>query len=147
MADALSYIRQNFESDHLVDLATLTGSIVRALGTEAAGLMTHDDALAMELARAGQETGERLWRMPLWKEYGDMMESDIADIKNLSDKPLAGSMTAAKFLEHFVDDHPSWAHLDIAGTAFGSNPLSKSYSATAFGVSLLSQWLMNLTTK
>lgn len=147
LADALTYANRHFQPDVLVDLATLTGSIVRALGSTAAGLMTQNDSLAEELVAAGQSTGERLWRMPLWKDYREMMESDVADIKNLSSKPVAGSITAAKFLEHFTDDHPAWAHVDIAGTAFGENPVSDSYSATAYGVYLMSEWLLELTKK
>ena len=89
------------------------------------------------LIEAGDEVGERLWRLPLWEDYGDEMKSEIADIKNLSDKPAAGSITAAKFLEFFIPDHPAWAHLDIAGVAFKSNGVSKTHAATAFGVRLL----------
>ncbi len=144
LADALAYAVKNYEPDYLIDLATLTGSIVRALGNHAAGLMTDNDKLASSLLKAGDSIGERLWRMPLWKEYREMMDSDIADIKNLSEKPVAGAITAATFLKHFTDDHGAWAHIDIAGMAFGSNPLSKSYSATGYGLYLITEWLYDL---
>ena len=145
LADGLAYAVKNDRPDYLLDLATLTGSIVRALGNEAAGIMSHNDQLVEELAEAGEEVGERLWRMPIWKSYDQYMKSDIADIKNLSSKPMAGSITAAKFLEFFVDGHTHWAHMDIAGTAFGSYPTSKSYSATGYGIDLLIQWMRLIT--
>ena len=105
------------------------------------------DALADTLYQAGMKSGERLWRLPIWKEYGEMMESSIADIKNLSDKPVDGAITAGKFLEFFTDNHPNWAHLDIAGMAFGSTPISSTYNATGFGIHLLVQWLLDIIQK
>ncbi|NNF36483.1 MAG: leucyl aminopeptidase family protein [Saprospiraceae bacterium] len=145
LADGLSYAVKNDNPDYLIDLATLTGSIVRSLGTEAAGLMSHNDDLVSQIVTAGNKTGEKLWRMPLWEEYGQHMKSDIADIKNLSAKPMAGAITAAKFLEAFVDKHPAWAHMDIAGTAFGAYPTSKAYSGTGYGIDLLTQWLRSIS--
>lgn len=145
LADALAYANQRFQPDVMIDLATLTGSVVRALGPLCAGLMTQNDGLAQSLESAGMYCGERLWRLPMWCEYGQMMQSDTADIKNLSDKPIAGSITAAKFLEHFIDNHPSWAHIDIAGTAFGTTPFGKSYNATGYGILLLNTYLEHLT--
>ncbi len=144
LADALAYAVEKYPSDHLVDLATLTGSVVRALGTETSGFMTHNDDLARSIKRAGEATGERTWRLPLWKEYHSYMESDLADISNLASKPMAGAITAAKFLEFFVDEHPSWVHLDIAATAFGKMSGYKDYAATAYGVDLLCTWLQTL---
>ncbi len=141
LADALAYVVKKFNPDVVVDLATLTGSIVRALGSYCAGMFTHSDQLAQALIDAGNESGERLWRMPLWDDYADEMKSDIADIKNLSDKPAGGSITAAKFLEHFIPDHPAWAHLDIAGVAFKANGVSKTHAATAYGVRLLYEFV------
>jgi leucyl aminopeptidase len=141
LADALAYIVEKYHPDAIVDLATLTGSVVRALGSFCAGMFTHSDHLAASLAAAGDESGERLWRLPLWEEYGEEMKSDIADIKNLSDKPSAGSITAAKFLEYFIPDHPAWAHIDIAGVAFKANGVSKTHTATAFGVRLLYEFV------
>ncbi len=125
----------------MIDLATLTGSIVGALGPQAAGLFSKNDQLVAALEAAGNSTGERVWRMPMYDEYHDDMQSDIADIKNLSEKPYAGSITAAKFLEYFTSEHPSWAHLDIAGMGFQPNGFGKGYCATGYGVRLLIQWL------
>lgn len=141
LADGLFYMKKHFNPDTLIDLATLTGSCIRALGYAAAGLLSNDDSLANELYDAGQKTGEKLWRLPLWDDYADMMKSDIADIKNLSTAPLAGAISAAKFLEVFIDKHPRWAHLDIAGTAFGDSEFGSMKSATAFGIRLLTDWL------
>lgn len=141
LADALSYAVQQLKPDVMVDLATLTGSIVAAIGTQAAGLFTKNDELASALLQAGYASGERVWRMPMFDEYADDMQSDIADIRNLSDKPYAGSITAAKFLESFTADHPAWAHLDIAGMAFQPNGFGKGHCATGYGVRLLVKWL------
>ncbi|MEO0779207.1 MAG: leucyl aminopeptidase family protein [Bacteroidota bacterium] len=141
LADALCYLHRNFQPEILIDLATLTGSTVRTLGYHAGGLFTANDQLAQLLSEAGQEVGERLWRLPLWQEYFADMESDVADIRNFSGKPLAGAITAAKFLEFFTEEHPAWAHLDIAGVAFGQSGLSSQKSATGYGIRLLIQFL------
>ena len=137
LADGLAYAIKHYNPDVIIDLATLTGSVIRALGTYCAGLFTKNDDLAAALIASGLNTGERLWRLPMWDEYADEMKSEIADIKNLSDKPTAGAITAAKFLEHFTSNHAKWAHIDIAGTAFKANGVSRSHTATAFGVRLL----------
>ncbi len=141
LADALAYAVKEYQPDVMVDMATLTGSIIAAIGPHAAGLFTKNDQLAESLRQAGETSGERLWRMPMFDEYQEDMQSDIADIKNLSEKPYAGSVTAAKFLEFFTSEHPSWAHLDIAGMGFQPNGFGKSYCATAFGVRLLVKWM------
>jgi leucyl aminopeptidase len=141
LADALNYIIKTHNPDVVLDLATLTGSVIRALGNQCAGFFTHSDVLARQLAEAGDQSGERLWRLPLWDEYGEEMKSEIADVKNLSDKSAAGSITAAKFIEFFVEDHKAWAHLDIAGVAFKANGVSKSHAATGFGVRLLYEFV------
>ncbi len=141
LADALNYIIRKYQPDAVVDLATLTGSMIRALGSYCAGVFTHSDALANALIAAGEASGERLWRMPLWEEYGDEMKSEIADVKNLSDKPAAGAITAAKFIEFFVENHPAWAHMDIAGTAYKTNGVSKGHAATAYGVRMLYEFV------
>lgn len=141
LADGLAYIKKNFEPDVIIDLATLTGNCIAALGYVAAGLLSNNDELANQLLETGQETGEKLWRLPLWDDYKDMMNSDVADIKNLSSLPLAGAITAAKFLETFIDGHTKWAHLDIAGLAFGDSEFAKMKSATAYGVNLLTTFL------
>jgi leucyl aminopeptidase len=141
LADGLAYMKKNYEPDVMIDLATLTGNCIAALGYVAAGLLSNNDELAHNLLNISQLTGEKLWRLPLWDDYKDMMKSDVADIKNLSSMPLAGAITAAKFLEVFTDNHKNWAHLDIAGTAFGDSEFASMKSATAFGVRLLTAWL------
>jgi leucyl aminopeptidase len=141
LADGIAYLNRRFKPTYLLDMATLTGNCIQALGYQAAGLLSNDDALAQELLDAGQATRERLWRLPLWEEYGEMMKSDVADIKNLSAAPLAGAITAAKFLEVFTEGHPHWAHLDIAGVAFGDTPYAKMKSATGWGLRLLVNWI------
>ena len=144
LADGLSYIKKNYEPDVIIDLATLTGNCIAALGYVAAGLLSNNDELADKLLSISQLTGEKIWRLPLWDDYKDMMNSDIADIKNLSSVPLAGAITAAKFLEVFIDGHTNWAHLDIAGMAFGDSEFAKMKSATAFGVNFLTTWLREM---
>jgi leucyl aminopeptidase len=141
LADALAYGINEYQPDVIIDLATLTGSIIGAVGLHAAGLFSKNDALIESLRSAGNSTGERLWPMPMFDEYHEDMQSDIADIRNLSDKPYAGSVTAAKFLEYFTDNHTSWAHLDIAGVGFQPNGLGKGFCATGYGVRLLLKWL------
>lgn len=116
LADCLHYAKR-YKPDCVVDLATLTGACIVALGREAIGLMTKDERLAAKLNQAGKATHERVWRLPLWDEYAPAMKSDIADLKNVSDTGEAGTITAGKFLEEFADSL-SWAHLDIAGTAW-----------------------------
>ena len=145
LADGLNYAVKHYDPDVLIDLATLTGSVIRALGMYCAGLFTNNDELANQLIEAGNTAGERVWRMPMWDEYGDEMRSEIADYKNLSDSPAAGSITAAKFLEFFTEGHKTWAHMDIAGTAFGRNGGSKNHTATAFGVRLIMQFASSLS--
>lgn len=139
LADGLSYIQDQHQPDVLVDLATLTGSCVAALGYEAAGLFSNQQELSDQLSQAGTATGERVWPLPLWDGYSDALYSDVADLKNLSGKPVAGAITAAKFLEAFVKDLQPWAHLDIAGVAFGDTEQAKMKSATGYGVRLLVQ--------
>lgn len=144
LADGLSYIKKNYEPEVIIDLATLTGNCIAALGYNAAGLLSNNDDLANQLFEVGQRSGEKLWRLPLWDDYKDMMKSDIADVKNLSSLPIAGAITAAKFLEIFIDGHSNWAHLDIAGMAFGDSEYGSMKSGTAFGVRLLTAWLRGL---
>jgi leucyl aminopeptidase len=136
-------MKKHYNPDTIIDLATLTGSIISALGYNAAGLFANNDDLAAALVASGDTTGERLWRMPLWEAYFDDMKSDVADIANLSNKPVGGSITAAKFLEFFIDGHTSWAHLDIAGMALVSSELGTHRTATAYGVRLLTEFLEN----
>jgi leucyl aminopeptidase len=136
LADVLYYINRRFKPKFMINLATLTGAIVVALGNEHAGLFANDDTLAQRLMRAGEETGEKVWRMPLAPEYDKLIDSKFADVKNTGGRS-AGSITAAQFLHRFVDKTP-WAHLDIAGTAMGSpqTDINKSW-ASGWGVRLL----------
>jgi leucyl aminopeptidase len=138
LADVLHYINQRFKPKFMVDLATLTGAIMVALGQEYAGLFSNDDKLAERLTKAGEATGERVWRMPLGTEYDKLIDSKFADMKNTGGR-FAGSITGAQFVQRFVDKTP-WAHLDIAGTALSSpqTEINKSWSA-GWGVRLLDQ--------
>ncbi len=140
LADALVYARR-FSPVAVVDLATLTGAISIALGRHAAGLFTADERLATELHRAGEETGERLWRLPLWPDYLAEMRGDTADLVNSNERREGGSSTAAAFLSHFAKGLP-WAHLDIASTAWTYTERPDSARGpNAFGVRLLVRWL------
>lgn len=138
LCDALWYCNDRFKPKFMVDLATLTGAILVALGNVHAGLFSNDDQLSEQLTEAGLETGEKLWRMPLGKEYDKMIDSKFADMKNTGGRH-AGSITAAHFLKRFVQETP-WAHLDIAGTAMGSplDEINQSWGS-GFGVRLLDE--------
>jgi leucyl aminopeptidase len=135
---------KNYKPEILVDIATLTGSAVGTFGNECAALFTNDQTLSQKLQHSGDEIGERLWPLPLWDAYKSDIESDVADVKNYSGKPVAGAISAAKFLEHFTEGHTSWAHLDIAGVAFGEDEFAKSKHATAYGVHLLTHFIENI---
>jgi len=136
LADVLWWTAKTYEPRFMVDLATLTGAMVVALGHEHAGLFSNDDALAAALLAAGTDTGERLWRMPLHESYDRLIRSDIADMKQIGGRP-GGGITAAQFLARFVGT-TKWAHLDIAGTAWSSKDAPcVPKGATAFGVRLL----------
>lgn len=141
LADGLTYLNRTFQPDILIDLATLTGNCIMSLGYAAAAMLTSNDELAAAFSEFGTKTGEKVWRLPLWDEYAGMMDSDVADIKNLSSAPIAGAITAAKFLEIFTEKHPAWVHFDIAGVAFGDSPYGKMKSATAYGIRLLSAYI------
>ncbi|TPL85890.1 leucyl aminopeptidase [Mesorhizobium sp. B2-3-14] len=136
LADALWYCNDRFQPKFMVNLATLTGAIMVALGLHYAGLFSNDDELAQRLTAAGQSTQERLWRMPLGAEYDKLIDSKNADMKNIGGR-YGGAIIAAQFLQRFVKDTP-WAHLDIAGTAMGSplNEINQSWGS-GFGVRLL----------
>ncbi|RYE69629.1 MAG: leucyl aminopeptidase [Rhizobiaceae bacterium] len=137
-ANVIGIIGLRFKPRFMIDLATLTGAIVVALGNLHAGLFSNDDALADELTQAGETSGEKLWRMPLSKDYDKMIDSRFADMKNSGGRQ-AGSITAAQFLKRFVGDTP-WAHLDIAATALNSpqNEINQSW-ASGYGVRLLDE--------
>ena len=136
LADVLHYVNTKYKPKFMVNLATLTGAIIVALGQEYAGLFSNDDRLCDRLTKAGQATGERVWRMPLGPEYDKMIDSKFADMKNTGGR-YGGSITAAQLLQRFVGKTP-WAHLDIAGTALGSpqTDINKSWSS-GWGVRLL----------
>jgi len=143
LADGLSYMVKNYHPDQLVDFATLTGSSVATFGYECGALFSNEDNLSKSLQEAGTSCGEKVWPLPLWENYRSEMDSEIADIKNYNGKPIAGAITAAKFLEAFIDGHKNWAHLDIAGVAYGDTEFSKTKSGTAFGVGLLLKFIEN----
>jgi leucyl aminopeptidase len=117
LADALTYTQRKFKPKFVIDLATLTGAIIMALGPEHAGLFSNDDKLASRITDAGKAVGEPVWRMPLGPNYDKLLRSKIADMKNIGG-PSAGSITAAQFLQRFVENKTPWAHLDIAGVAW-----------------------------
>ena len=136
LADVLWYVKSRFKPKFMIDLATLTGAIVVSLGHEHAGLFSNDDRLSERLAKAGAATGERVWRMPLSAEYDKLIDSKFADVKNTGGR-MAGAITAAQFLQRFVDKTP-WAHLDIAGTGFSSPQTETNRGwASGWGVRLL----------
>ncbi|WP_342642509.1 leucyl aminopeptidase [Rhodoligotrophos ferricapiens] len=138
LADALWYTQERFKPRFMIDLATLTGAILVALGKEHAGLFSNNDELAERLAAVGLETGEKVWRMPLGPEYDKLIDSDFADMKNVGGRN-AGSITAAQFLQRFVNDVP-WAHLDIAGTGMDANKNALSqHFGSGWGVRLLNR--------
>jgi leucyl aminopeptidase len=138
LADALWYAAKRFKPKFMVDLATLTGAIIIALGHEHAGLFANDDTLAERLTKAGLATGELVWRMPLAKEYDKLIDSKFADMKNTGSGRWGGAITAAQFIQRFVVDKTPWAHLDIAGTGFDSrqSDINKSWGS-GWGVRLL----------
>lgn len=140
LADALTYAAEQ-KPEILIDLATLTGACAVALAEEAAGLMSKNDELAEELYKAGQETSELLWRLPLWDRYARYIKSDVADVKNTGGR-YGGAITAGKFLEKFVKGHAAWAHIDMAGPAIAnaSTHYSKTWM-TGFGVRLLTSFI------
>ena len=140
LADAMWYCQENFKPKVMIDLATLTGAILIALGTIYGGMYANDDELATQLSDSGKATGELLWRMPLAQAYNKMMDSPAADMKNISGSRNAGSITAAEFLQRFVQKGVHWAHLDIAGMAWSDKDAPTTpRGATGYGVRLLDQ--------
>ncbi len=139
LADLLWYTQDRFKPQVMIDLATLTGAVISALGSEHAGLFANDDALAGKIQEAGEQVGEKVWRLPLGADYDKHIKSEIADIKNVGRGRSAGAIAGAVFLQQFVNNVP-WAHLDIAGTASSSrdSPLAPK-GATGFGVRLLDE--------
>jgi leucyl aminopeptidase len=143
LADILWYAQKRFKPEFMINLATLTGAILVALGQEYAGMFTNNDELADGLFAAGSATGEKVWRMPLAPEYDKMIDTPNADMKNIGNGRNAGAITAAQFLQRFVNDFP-WAHLDIAGTAMNSpkSPINPSWGS-GYGVRLLNQLVVD----
>ena len=142
LADVLWYVQEFYKPEAIVDLATLTGAIVISLGHPHAGLFTDDDGMAEALTKAGLETGERVWRLPLGPEYDKLLKSKFADMRNIGGRP-AGSITAAQFLKRFIREGQKWTHLDIAGVAWvegEKSPLDPSW-ASGYGPRLLDRWI------
>ena len=146
LADGLAYADAKLDPDYLIDIATLTGAATLGLGRTHAAMYTRDDRLAAQIYKAGEEIGERVWRMPLIDDYKVALASEVADFNHTAEKPdfNGGSVTAALFLEHFAGER-NWVHLDIAGPArsesdSGENPKG----GTGYGVRVLTNWLTTL---
>lgn len=139
LGDVLSYVSKNYKPDYMVDLATLTGAVIIALGHEAAAILTKSDIMRDSLHRASQSSEDRIWELPLWDEYGEDLKSDIADLKNITGGGKgAGTISAAVFLSKFVGDEIEWAHIDIAGAAWRKKASGTQVSGpTGYGVRLL----------
>ena len=141
LADAMTWAQRTYKPEIMVDLATLTGAMIISLGYEYAGVFSNDDGLADKLLRAGQATGDKLWRFPLGEAYDKQMDSAIADMKNAGPRE-GGSIMAATFLQRFVEEGTKWAHLDIAGTVWANKPGTlHDKGATGYGVALLDRFV------
>lgn len=141
LADAITWVQRTHGVKTVVDLATLTGAMIVSLGNEYAGLFSNDDGLAEQLTAAGLATGDKLWRFPLSATYDKMIDSPIADMKNIGGKG-AGSITAAQFIQRFVEEGVKWAHLDIAGMVWSDKPgATYDKGATGYGVKLLDRFI------
>ena len=144
LCDALTWVQKEYKPAAIIDLATLTGAIIVSLGHEYAGMFTNDDTLAANLDAAGKATGDKLWRFPLASAYDKLLESPIADMKNVGPR-YGGSITAAQFLQRYVDKGTPWAHLDIAGTVWTDKPgLTWDKGASGFGVRLLDRYVRDV---
>ncbi len=147
LADGLSYAVKKIKPEYLIDLATLTGSVVRTLGYHAAGMFTNNEEMAKTTSDIGYKVNERVWQLPMFEDYESDLHSDIADIRNFSGNPLAGATNAAKFLEAFTEDHKNWMHLDIAGVSFGASPYAKMKSASGYGIQLITEFIKSKASK
>lgn len=145
LADGLSYMIKAFKPKQVIDLATLTGSVVQTLGYSAGGMFTNNSEMAQQLSKIGLDTNERVWQLPLFSDFETDLHSDIADLRNFSGKPIGGAITAAKFLEAFTEDHKAWVHLDIAGVSFGDSPYSKMKCASGYGVQLITNYIKQIS--
>ena len=144
LADALTFTEKKFKPKFIVDLATLTGAIIVSLGSEYAGLFSNDDKLSQQLIESGEHVEEKVWRMPLNKNYDKLIDSKNADMQNINYVGGAGSTTAAQFLQRFILNKTPWAHLDIAGMAFSKyGGALNSGGATGYGVRLLNKLIEN----
>ena len=140
LADALTFTEKYFKPKFIIDLATLTGAIIISLGEEYAGLFSNNDELSNKIFKSGNSVGEKVWRLPLHKNYNKLMNSNVADVQNINYSGGAGSITAAEFLQRFIINDTPWAHLDIAGMAFAKKAANLNPSgATGFGVRLLNK--------
>lgn len=144
LADGLSYLIKNYNPEYIIDIATLTGSSVATFGYECGALFTNNEFISKTIQEVGDSIGERLWQLPLWDAYKSDISSEIADVRNFSGKAVAGAISAAKFLEFFTEEHKAWAHLDVAGVAFGDDEFTKTKHATAYGVHLLTKFIEKL---
>jgi leucyl aminopeptidase len=144
LADAVTYVQRNFKPSTIIDLATLTGAILVSLGHEWAGLFSNNDELAGKLLQAGDESGDKLWRMPLGEPFDRLIDSPIADMKNVGPRE-GGSITAAQFIQRFIENGVKWAHVDMAGKAW-SDKAAPTYEkgATGYGVRLLDQYVADV---
>ena len=141
LCDALTWVQKNCDPARIVDLATLTGAMIVALGYEYGGMFSNNDELAGELTAAGRESGDKLWRLPLGPAYDKLIDSAIADMKNVGPRP-AGSISAAQYLQRFIENDMPWAHLDIAGMVWADKPgATWDKGATGYGVRLLDQFV------
>ncbi|HYD05389.1 MAG TPA: leucyl aminopeptidase [Reyranella sp.] len=142
LCDAMWHVQEKYKPQAMVELSTLTGAIIVSLGHERAGLFSNNTQLSNRLRAAGSEIGEKLWRMPLGAKYDKMIDSEIADMKNVSSGRDGSSITAAQFLQRFVQEGVAWAHLDIAGMAWSSKGNETTpKGATAYGLRLLDKWI------
>ena len=142
LADALTYTEKKYKPKFIIDLATLTGAIIMALGEEYAGLFSNNDKISDQLHEIGNEINEKVWRLPLHKNYDKLINSAYADVQNINYAGGAGSITAAQFLQRFIINKTPWAHLDIAGMAFSKKAASlNSGGATGYGVRLLNDFV------
>jgi leucyl aminopeptidase len=141
LCDALTWAQQQFKPAAIVDIATLTGAMIISLGHEHGGIFSNDDALADGLLAAGRASGDKLWRFPLSPAYDKLIDSPIADMKNVGPR-WGGSITAAQYLQRFIDEGTPWAHLDIAGMVWADKPgATWDKGATGFGVRLIDRYV------
>ena len=144
LADAVTYVQRNYNPSTIVDLATLTGAILISLGHEWAGLFSNNDELAAQLQHVGEDSGDRLWRMPLGEPFDRLIDSPIADMKNVGPRE-GGSITAAQFIQRFIENGVRWAHVDMAGKAWSDKPgTTYDKGATGFGVRLLDEYVADV---